>query len=51
MVALNRVPIPVEPKVPLRVVIFVSRVPPVALTRAVRIKAPKKIFMYFFGSI
>ena len=51
IVAENKVPIPVDPKVPLRVVMFVISVPPVAATRAVRIRAPRKMFIYFFGSI
>ena len=49
IVALNKVPIPVLAKVLLSPVMFVRSVPPVALTRAVKIRAPKKMFMYFFA--
>ena len=50
IVALNRLPIPVELNVVLSAVIFVISVPPVADTNAVRINAPKNMFIYFFGS-
>ena len=51
IVALNSEPIPVEAKVPFKLVILVISVPPVADTKAVMINAPKNMFIYFFGSI
>ena len=51
IVAPNRLPSPVSAKVPLSAVMLVNRVPPVAETRAVRINAPKNMFIYFLGSM
>jgi len=51
IVALNREPNPVEANVPFNATIFVISVPPVAVTNATKIKAPKNIVIYFFGSI